>query len=218
MLLGLLADIHEAVEPLREALGLFMRLGVEEVVVLGDICAMHKRLEETVALLREARAVGVWGNHDFGLCRDITDKVRGRFSTTILDFTTTLRPTLTREDCLFTHVEPWLDASDIMQLWYFEPPPQTQAEFARNFDAVPQRVLFSGHVHRWTLATPEGVIAWDADAPIRLAPPTRYFVTLGAVVAGHAATFDTGTGDLTPLRLAVLDRDVPGVSPTSSAP
>ena len=78
MLLGLLADIHEAVEPLREALGVFARLGVEEVVVLGDICETHRRLEETVSLLREARAVGVWGNHDFGLCRDITDDVRAR--------------------------------------------------------------------------------------------------------------------------------------------
>ena len=218
MLLGLLADIHEAVEPLREALGVFARLGVEEVVVLGDICATHRRLEETVSLLREARAVGVWGNHDFGLCRDITDNVRAQFSSTILDFTTTLSPTLTREDCLFTHVEPWLDANDITQLWYFEPPPETPAEFARSFDAVPQRVLFSGHVHRWTLATPAGITAWDASSPIRLEPPTRYFVTLGAVVAGHAATFDTTTGDLTPLRLAVPDEDARDVSPTSSAP
>ena len=207
MLLGLLADIHEAVEPLREALGLFERHGVEEVVVLGDICRMHRRLEETVALLHQARAVGVWGNHDFGLCREVTDDVRQRFSSAILDYTTTLGATYVREDCLFTHVEPWLDTNDITQLWYFEPSPQTPAEFARSFNAVSQRVLFSGHVHRWTLATPEGIVEWTGKTPIRLEPPGRYFVTIGAVVAGHAAIFDTITGDLIPLRMAILEED-----------
>jgi tetratricopeptide (TPR) repeat protein len=44
--MGLLADIHEAVEPLREALALFRRRGVERVVHLGDICARHRRLDE----------------------------------------------------------------------------------------------------------------------------------------------------------------------------
>ena len=205
MLLGLLADIHEAVEPLREALALFARHGVEAVVVLGDICRMHRRLGETVALLREARAVGVWGNHDFGLCHDIGEDIRRRFAPSILEYMQTLRPTLVREDCLFTHVEPWLDPNDLVQLWYFDPAPQTMEEFARSFDAVPQRVLFSGHVHRWTVATPAGRVEWDAIAPIRLAPPGRYFVTVGAVVAGHAAMFETTTGDLMPLRLTILD-------------
>jgi predicted phosphodiesterase len=207
MLLGLLADIHEAVEPLREALGLFAAHGVQEVIVLGDICRMHRRLGETVDLLREARAVGVWGNHDFGLCRDIDDDIRRRFAPSILAYTQTLQPTLVREDCLFTHVEPWLDANDLAQLWYFDSPPRTPEGFARIFDAVPQRVLFSGHVHRWSLATPDGSVEWGGTAPIRLTPPGRYFVVVGAVVAGHAAMYETTTGDLIPLRLTVLDDD-----------
>jgi predicted phosphodiesterase len=207
MLLGLLADIHEAVEPLREALGVFAAHGVEEVIVLGDICRMHRRLAETVALLSEARAVGVWGNHDFGLCRDIGDDIRRRFAPSILEFTQTLRPTLVREDCLFTHVEPWLDANDITQLWYFDSPPQMPEGFARIFDAVPQRVLFSGHVHRWTLATPDGSVEWDAATRIQLTPPGRYFVIVGAVVAGHAAMYETTTGDLVPVRMTVVEEE-----------
>ena len=207
MLLGLLADIHEAVEPLREALGVFAAHGVEEVVVLGDICRMHRRLAETVALLHEARAVGVWGNHDFGLCRDIGDDIRQRFAPAILEYAQTLQPTLVREDCLFTHVEPWLDANDIAQLWYFDSPPRTPEGFARIFDAVPQRVLFSGHVHRWTLATRDGSVEWDAATRIRLAPPGRYFVIVGAVVAGHAAMYETTTGDLIPVRMTVVEEE-----------
>ena len=56
-------------------------------------------------------------------------------------------------------------------------------------------------------ATPDGIVEWNGDAPIRLSPPGRYFVTLGAVVAGHAATFETTTGELVPLRMTVFDDD-----------
>src|SRR5207244_7389868 len=104
MRLGLLADVHEALELLREAIELFRRRGVDEIVCLGDICAMHDDLEETVEVLREAGVVGVWGNHDFGLCKPIDDSVRARYGK-MLEYTTTLQPRLVRDDCLFTHVE-----------------------------------------------------------------------------------------------------------------
>jgi predicted phosphodiesterase len=116
MRLGLLADIHEAVDLLREAIELFRRRGVDEIICLGDFCAMHSHLEETVDLLRGAGVVGVWGNHDFGLCRPADDYARRRFSPELLAYTASLQPRLVRDDCLFTHVEPWLDPNDLMQL------------------------------------------------------------------------------------------------------
>src|SRR5437588_12317100 len=146
MRLGLVADVHEATDLLREALELFLRHKVDEVIFLGDLCGMHERLEETVALLRDAGVVGVWGNHDFGLCHDLTDYARSRYPADLLAYTTTLKPTLVRDDCLFTHVEPWLDPNDLMQLWYFDGLPDTPAKLARCFDAVSERVLISGHV------------------------------------------------------------------------
>src|SRR5262249_3402647 len=171
MRLGLLADIHEAIVPLQEAIDLFQQARVDEVVVLGDICRMHHQLEMTVQMLRQAGAVGVWGNHDFGLCRATDEDVRQRFAPEVLAFMATLRPALVRDDCLLSHVEPWLDANDLYQLWYFEGPPDTPQKLARNFAAVPERVLISGHVHRWFLATPDGRIDWDGDRPINLARP-----------------------------------------------
>ena len=175
---------------------------MDEVVHLGDVCMRHRRLEETVALLRTANVAGVWGNHDFGLCRSVESEVRRRFSPAVIEYMGTLTPTLTREDCLCTHVEPWLDATDLTQLWYFEDPPQTPAQFARIFDAAPQRVFFSGHRHAWFLAGPAGPIPWDGATPVRLAPPDRYYVVLHAVLRGHCALYDTATGDLVPIRLA----------------
>lgn len=201
MLLGLIADIHEAVELLAEALDGFQRRGVDEVIFLGDVCGMHQRLEQTVALLRRGNVVGVWGNHDFGLCHGVNDEVRARYSPEMFEYTASLQPTLIRDDCLFAHVEPWLDPCDLLQLWYFDGLPDTPAKLARSFDAVPQRVLISGHVHRWYLASTEGPINWDGSSRIWLRPPRRYYLVVDALVHGWCATYDTQTGELVPIRL-----------------
>src|SRR4051812_45199258 len=141
MLLGLIADVHEADWLLREALDEFRRRGAAQTVFLGDVCGMHQRLEATVALMREASVVGVWGNHDFGLCHGVDDETRKLFSPELLAYAVTLKGTLVIDDCLFSHVEPWLDANDLMQLWYFEGVPDTPEKLARCFAAAPQRVL-----------------------------------------------------------------------------
>jgi predicted phosphodiesterase len=207
MRLGLIADIHEAVEPLAEALDHFAQQRVDAVVHLGDICRMHRRLDETVSLLQMGQVAGVWGNHDYGLCRDVNDDARRLFSPAVLDYMGTLQPTLTRADCLFTHVEPWLDANDLLQLWYFEGLPDTPAKLARCFAAVPQRVLFSGHVHAWFLAGEDGPIPWDGTSPARLKPPWRYLVVVNALVSGHCAVYDTDSGELVPVRLRTRESE-----------
>jgi predicted phosphodiesterase len=201
MRLGLIADIHEAVEPLREAIELFRGHGVDEIIHLGDVCRMHDRLDDTIAILHRERIAGVWGNHDYGLCRHVSDEIRRRFSATVIDYMDGMAPALVRDDCRFTHVEPWLDANDLAQLWYFEGLPDTAEKLARCFAAAPQRVLFSGHVHTWFLGGVDGPIAWDGETAVRLAPPRRYVVTLHALVAGYCALYDTATGDLVPYRL-----------------
>lgn len=205
MRLGLLADIHEAVHPLRQALERFRDLAVDEVVVLGDVCAMHQHLDETVELLRRAGAVGVWGNHDYGLCQPNGTATSRLFAPEVLAYMRTLDPILVRDDCLFSHVEPWLDPNDLTQLWYFEGSPDTVEKLARCFNAVPHRVLISGHVHRWLLATPDGVLPWDSRTPIALRRPVRYLLQMHAVCLGHCAVYDTESTLLTPL---TLDRAV----------
>jgi hypothetical protein len=107
--LGLLADIHEEVGWLELALGRFRRERVDRVVVLGDVCCTGERLGPAVDLLRTAEAVGVWGHHDFGLCRAPGPRLRQKYPGPVLDFLAGLLPRLEVGECLFTHVEPWLD-------------------------------------------------------------------------------------------------------------
>jgi predicted phosphodiesterase len=199
MRISILADIHEDLDHLRWAIDALSRHGADRLVVLGDVCGMHAGLEETVVLLDEARAIGVWGNHDFGLCRDNPrPEDRQRYGDGVLDFMGRLQPRLEVEGCLFTHVEPWLDPEKIEDLWYFDGPPETPEQVSRIFTSVPNRVMFIGHYHRWLLVTPEGLQPWSGDEPTVLGVGSRYLVAVHAVCAGRCALFDTGTNELIP--------------------
>jgi hypothetical protein len=196
--LGILADIHEHTKELRKAIAVLQENGADRFVVLGDVFEMGKRMEKTVHLLQQVRAVGVWGNHDVGLCFDPAEDVCERYSAGVLQFMGSLQPRLEIEGCLFTHVEPWLDPHRVEDLWYFDGPPDSADKLAKSFATVPHRVLFIGHMHRWLLGTPDGMIAWRGDRRLCLDPARRYLVAIHAICDGKCALFDTTTGELTP--------------------
>jgi calcineurin-like phosphoesterase family protein len=199
MKLGILADIHEHVRELRRAIDVLTGLGAERFVVLGDVFETGKRMEETVALLEEVNAVGVWGNHDIGLCFDPDERTCRRYSAEVLGFMGRLQPRLELGDCLFTHVEPWLDPHKAEDLWYFDGPPDSPEKLARSFAAVPHRLLFIGHMHRWLLGTADGLLSWRGEVPVRLDGAVRCLVVVHAVSDGRCALLDTETNLLTPL-------------------
>ncbi|MGO8747985.1 MAG: hypothetical protein ACLQNE_18575 [Thermoguttaceae bacterium] len=149
--------------------------------------------------LERAGAVGVWGNHDIGLCANVGAELRRQVDPRVLAFMGRLRPSLEFENCHFSHVEPWLDARDILQLWYYDGPPETAEQAARSFAAVPHRLIFVGHFHRWVLVTPEGRTAWNGQVSICLKNWGRCLVVIAPVSAGHCAVLDTGRMELTPL-------------------
>ncbi len=155
------------------------------------------RIGEACQLLAGAKAIGVWGNHDFGLCVDPDDSIRAKYPPVVFDFMTSLRPRLDVGGCHFTRVEPWLDPEEEDDLWYFEGPPDHHGKLERIFNAVPNRIMFVGHFHKWLLATPNGINEWKGESPIRL-DQGRYFVVVGALCKGQFAIFDTDTSDLLP--------------------
>jgi hypothetical protein len=154
MKLGLITDIHEHVEFLRIALDCFEQEQVDQVVVLGDVVEMGERLVETCRLLIEAKAIGVWGNHDHGFCVEPSPEIQEQFPTSVFHFMATLRPRLEIDGCYFAHVEPWLDPEDIADLWFYEGPPENDERIGRIFNAVPNRLMFAGHYHKWLMVTP----------------------------------------------------------------
>jgi predicted phosphodiesterase len=198
MKLGLLADIHEHTRHLQKAIAKLQQQGAERFVVLGDVFDTGKRIEQTVRLLQQVKAVGVWGNHDVGLCFDPSEEVCKCHNSAVLDFMGSLQPHLEIEGCLFTHVEPWLDPHSVEDLWDFHGPPDSPEKLARSFAAVPHRILFMGHLHRWSLGTPDGLLSWRGEHQVALDRRNRYLVVIHAVWGGKCALFDTVTNDLVP--------------------
>lgn len=199
MKLGLLSDIHEHVEPLALALARFRQQKVDRIVFLGDVYHTGEALEETCRLLDDAGVVGVWGNHDFWLCGREKEAERADYGPAVQHVMQALKPRLELADCHFSHVEPWLNPESLRELRYYDGAPDEHRDFDRIFHAVPNRMLFAGHFHKWLIVQPDGIVAWDAIHPIHL-EQGRYFVVVGAVCQGDSAIYDTETCELTPFR------------------
>ena len=209
MRIGILADVHEQVAHLRTALALFRREGVEQVLFLGDVYDMGDRLAESVALLAAAGAVGVWGNHELGLCYEPTEHVRRAYAGPVLEFMAALRPRLEWEGYLFTHGLPCWDPTD-PAVYYLGERPETAQGQARTFASCGHPAVFVGHFHRWLAATPQGLLAWDGRDPLLLHPDRRHLVVVAAVCDGWCAVFDTGSRRLLPCPLWGAGQEGPG--------
>jgi hypothetical protein len=155
-------------------------------------------------LLGVCGAVGVWGNHDFGLCHTASDETLARFSPNGRRFLSGLRPAVEIDGCLFTHKEASVDASDVVQLWAEEEEPlDLRPRAAGGLAAAPHPRQFVGHYHQWWAATPTGPLGWDGSEPLTLRPAERYFVVVAPVFLGWCGVFDTRSGVLQPVRCSV---------------
>lgn len=197
MKIGILTDIHEDVEKLKTCLARFQTENVDQIVQIGDVFEMGHELDETCQLLSEANVVGVWGNHDYGLCVEGCEEINSKYSEEANAFMQSLTPRLEVAGCHFTHVEPWLNPEELVDLWHFEKPPSEQEHRDRIFNAVPNRLMFMGHYHQWLAVTPDGIADWEGDRPLDLSAG-RHFIVVGAVCNGCYAILDTDTWELTP--------------------
>lgn len=202
MRFGLVTDVHNHPAELSRALDLFRGRGVGQVITIGDTCDAFGRGDgagEVAALLERCGAVGVWGNHDFTLCRDIPDAVRDRYPPVVLAAMARMQPRLVIGDCHFSHKESSVDPHDVAQLWDVSDRPLDLMERARlAFAAVGSRWQFVGHYHRWWAATPAGPVGWAGAGPLRFEPGERYFVVVGPVCEGWCGVLDTELGQLEP--------------------
>jgi predicted phosphodiesterase len=201
MKLGLITDIHENVPALHAALEVCRRSKVDQVIVIGDLFEDGGRIEETCRLLTAAQAIGVWGNHDFGLsyCPDPSDIEN--YSAVVKNFFAALKPNMGIADCHFSHCEPWQDATTLDGMWYFEGAPDRHGNLARIFDAVPHRLIFFGHFHKWLLMQPQGLHPWDGKSPVDLSQG-RYAMVVAPLCKGHFGVLDTDSWLLEPMRVA----------------
>ena len=204
MRIGIVTDIHDETALLAAALAALRAERVDAIVSLGDASDTHGRWQDlggVAALLKEYGAIGVWGNHDFGLCRDVSDETRAKFPAAALDYMATMRPRLELGGCHFTHVEPWLNPEVIEDLWCFDGRPEDDERYPKSFAAIPHRAAFMGHFHRWLALTETGRVEWDGTAPLHFEPEKRYLVVVAPLFRGEFAVLDTDRWVLEPRQL-----------------
>lgn len=63
-LIGLISDVHAAPGPVAEALAIFNKAGVDQVLCAGDIAGYMDEIEQTIKLLVDNPCTTVMGNHD----------------------------------------------------------------------------------------------------------------------------------------------------------
>jgi predicted phosphodiesterase len=197
MRIGILADIHEDTVRLTCAIDILRREVVDQFVVLGDIFDSGKRIDETVSILKDAMVIGVWGNHDLGLCHAREPWIFEHFSPQVIEFFETLESRLELGGAVFTHGASWWDPTDPTVYYLAE----RHDEFQDCFDRFDDRLSFLGHFHRWSVATPGAISPWDGTSPLSLDAHQRYQIIIHAVMNGWCALYDTESEILSPFRL-----------------
>ena len=200
MKLGILADIHEHVENLRCALETLRDHQVDRIFVLGDVFETGKHIAETVELLRQVDAVGVWGNHDLGLCHEPDAATVGRYEESTVEYFSRLTPSFEFDDILMSHGLPNWDAADPV-VYYLADSPWETGSLSPVFEKFRHQIFLTGHYHRWFFATDAETMEWDGTCPVTLDPMKRYFVVINAVLYGWCAILDTDSHELSPFRV-----------------
>ena len=80
--LGLISDVHSSPVPLRQALEIFDRENVSDIVCSGDIAGYYETLEPTIDLLIQYHCKTIVGNHDQSYLEshaDIENQKESRF-------------------------------------------------------------------------------------------------------------------------------------------
>lgn len=80
--------------------------GVDQIVMLGDAYELGHRIQPTCELLAAANVVGVWGNHDFGLCVDPTEEMYENHRKDVIGYMTSLQSRIVIDTFYFAHISP----------------------------------------------------------------------------------------------------------------
>ena len=210
MKIGILADIHGNVENLEVALARLLEENVDKVILLGDIVESPRNAAKTVSLLNAHHAVGVWGNHELGLCIAPGPEILSSYTEPVAEFFSTLHSHFELDDLLFSHSFPSQDPTDPVAYYLGSRPGEGGAADA-SFASFDHRIIFIGHFHRWFVSTPDSCLSWDGSDPIEFARDQRYLIVVHAVLYGWFAIYDDSTNVLTPLQC----RPSSGLEPAS---
>ena len=186
MTYAIISDLHSNLEALTAVLDEIDRLGVEQVVCLGDVVGYNASPNECVELMRERDVPTICGNHDAVAC-GLTEPwgfnpialaaalwTRENLSEDNLAWLRQLPDTLTRHSFLAVHGSP-LDRDVYMFGWEDVLP---HMEFVKEQDCS---LCFFGHTHCPGVFSNDGAYSLDDDSRFALGDDKLFFINPGSV-------------------------------------
>lgn len=104
--LGLISDVHAKQIPLHEALTVFRREGVDQIICAGDIAGYFEELEPVVDLLLEHNCATIIGNHDQAYIDTHGDEAGTRSYRFLESLPETLEPEIEGRRIYIVHAHP----------------------------------------------------------------------------------------------------------------
>ncbi len=148
--LGLVSDVHSSPALLRQALEVFARQGVDDIVCAGDIAGYFDTVAPTVELLMAADCKAVLGNHDL----DYLERPEQERDPAVHAYFSALPQTLELEiegkKILVVHANPPCEQHGGIRL--LDPQGEVRAErrqhWREQLDGIGFDVLVVGHTHQ----------------------------------------------------------------------
>lgn len=104
--IGLISDVHASPAPVKEALSIFEKQGVDKIFCAGDIAGYGERLEQTVGLLDKSGCQSILGNHDIWHLERRPDDKESRIAHFLGNLPRVLTITAEGKKFYFVHASP----------------------------------------------------------------------------------------------------------------
>ena len=150
MKIGLISDVHASPQPLREALDLLRRAGVDEILCAGDIAGYGEDLEETVQLLITSRSRTILGNHDVWYLQNLAKNQAGPAERYLQTLPLHIRFAAAGKSLYMVHASPPNSVMDGITLLDEDAAPMAErvALWTELLRPMPCDVLVVGHTHQ----------------------------------------------------------------------
>ena len=148
--LGLVSDIHATPEPLKEALAIFQREGVDMILCPGDVAGYGDKLDETVALLVENQCQTILGNHDIWYLEDNLELAENPTNQFFRNLPVSLELTLEGKKVYMVHASPPESIMDGIRLLDENGNiiKERKNEWTERLNGFDYDVLIVGHTHQ----------------------------------------------------------------------
>lgn len=148
--IGLISDVHSSPLPLRQALEIFEREQVDEIICAGDIAGYYDTVAPTVELLAQSNCHAVLGNHDVDFLASPPEAETQSVRDYLQQLPASLELEIEGTKILVVHANPPAEQAGGIRL--LDPQGKViesrRQDWAEKLDEVDCDVLIVGHTHQ----------------------------------------------------------------------